>query len=266
MNLVAPARDSWRRGGLCACPPRSSVSLMSEWNPRDPDVVSVRYDLSEWSINQRADVAAALAEATISHSWDGDELIIPTDAEERVDAILDEIEMQTATDDSAGTLKTDQQLTEYELDEWNMSERNELSEMLTESNVQYRWEGDVLLVPTTSEDEVDECLDSLERGGVVIVDDDSAPRASTETLRTLFNVAQRLQRNPLDADGRTMLTILLEDIESHRAPRGVPDSVWRQATDIADQIAAALADGNQPDEMTAIDLAGRLHAVLRPHV
>lgn len=238
---------------------------MSEWNPRDPDVESVRYDLSEWSINQRADVAAALAEAAIAHSWDGDELVVPAETEERVDEILDEIESQTATDGSTGILGSDQQLTEYELDEWNTSERNELSEMLTEFNVQYRWEGDVLLVPTTSEDEVDECLDSLERGGVVIVDDDSTPQASTETLRTLFNVAQRLQRNPLDADGLTMLTILLEDIESHRAPRGVPDSVWRQATDIADQIVAALTDGSQPDEITAIDLAGRLHAVLRPH-
>lgn len=239
---------------------------MSEWNARDPDAESVRYDLSEWSINQRADVAAALADATIAHSWDGDELVVPPEVEKRVDSILDEIETSTSSNGSVRSLTADEQLTEYELDEWSTSERDELSEMLTEFNVSYRWEGDVLLVPTTSEDEVDECLDSLEKGGVVVVDDDSAPQASTETLRTLFNVAQRLQRNPLDADGLTMLTILLEDIESHRAPRGVPASVWRQATDIADQIAAALADGNQPDEITAIDLAGRLHAVLRPHV
>ena len=239
---------------------------MSEWNSRDPDAESVRYDLSEWSINQRADVAAALADATIAHSWDGDELVVPPGDEKRVDSILDEIETSTSSNGSVRSLTADEQLTEYELDEWSTSERDELSEMLTEFNVSYRWEGDVLLVPTTSEDEVDECLDSLEKGGVVVVDDDSAPQASTETLRTLFNVAQRLQRNPLDADGLTMLTILLEDIESHRAPRDVPASVWRQATDIADQIAAALADGNQPDEITAIDLAGRLHAVLHPHV
>lgn len=239
---------------------------MSEWNPRDPDAASVRYDLSEWSINQRADVAEALAEAEITHSWDGDELMIPVEIEERVDAILDEIETAASTEGSVRMLEAGERLTEYELDEWSTAERDELSEMLTEFNIAYRWEGDVLLVPTTAEDEVDECLDALETGGVVIVDDDSVPQASTETLRILFNVAQRLQRNPLDADGLTMLTILLEDIESHSAPRGVPTSVWRQATDIADQIATALADGNQPDETTAIELAGRLQAVLRPHV
>lgn len=239
---------------------------MSEWNPRDPDTESVRYDLSEWSINQRAEIAATLADVTISHTWDGDELLVPVDDEDRVDAILDEIEMTNSDSGTSPTLQAGEQLTEYELDEWSPSEREELSQMLNELNVVYRWEGDVLLVPTTSEDEVDECLDSLEKGGVVIVDEDSTPQASTETLRTLFNVAQRLQRNPLDADGLTLLAILLEDIESHRAPRNVPPSVWRQATDIADQLAAALADENQPDELTAIDLAGRLHAVLRPHV
>ncbi|MEO8364556.1 MAG: hypothetical protein ABI570_09265 [Ilumatobacteraceae bacterium] len=239
---------------------------MSEWNPRDPDTESVRYDLSEWTINQRANVASVLADATVSHTWEGDELIVPVDDEERVDAILDEIESQSAATGSTQSLDVDEQLTEYELDDWSAAERSELSQMLTEFNVAYRWEGDVLLVPTSSEDEVDECLDSLEKGGVIIVDDDSTPQASQETLKTLFNVAQRLQRNPLDADGLTLLSVLLEDIESHRSPQNVPSSAWRQATDIADQLAAALTDDNQPDELTAIDLAGRLHAVLRPHV
>lgn len=239
---------------------------MTEWNPRDPDTESVRYDLSEWSINQRADIAAMLADASISHTWDAEELLVPVEDEVRVDSMLDEIETPSSDAGSSTALSADEQLTEYELDEWSPVEREELSQMLNEFNVVYRWEGDVLLVPTTSEDEVDECLDSLEKGGVVIVDEESAPQASTETLKTLFNVAQRLQRNPLDADGLTLLAILLEDIESHRAPRNVPPSVWRQATDIADQLAAALADENQPDELTAIDLAGRLHAVLRPHV
>lgn len=239
---------------------------MSEWNPRDPDTESVRYDLSEWTINQRANVASVLADAAVPHTWDGDELIVPVDDEDQVDAILDEIESQSAATDSTQSLDADEQLTEYELDDWSAAERNELSQMLTEFNVAYRWEGDVLLVPTSSEDEVDECLDSLEKGGIIIVDDDSTPQASQETLKTLFNVAQRLQRNPLDADGLTLLSVLLEDIESHRSPQNVPSSVWRQATDIADQLAAALTDDNQPDELTAIDLAGRLHAVLRPHV
>lgn len=239
---------------------------MSELDPVDPDAQTVHYDLSEWSINQRADVAAALADAEIVHAWDADDLLVAASVEDRVDAILDDIETASSQGKSPSTLGNGERLTEYELDEWSEIERKELSEMLTELDIAFRWNADVLLVSTNDEDEVDECLDALESGGVVTIDGDALTQASNETLQTLSKVAQRLQRNPLDADGLTLLSVLLEDFESHAAPRGVPDSVWRQATGLADQLAAAISDDNQPDEITAIDLAGRLHAVLRPHV
>ena len=239
---------------------------MSGLDPIGPDAQTVHYDLSEWSINQRADVAAALADAEIVHSWDVDELLVAVAVEDRVDAILDDIEAASSQGKSPSTLSSGERLTEYELDEWSEIERNELSEMLTELDIAFRWEADVLLVSTSDEDEVDECLDALESGGVVTINSETLNQASNETLQTLSKVAQRLQRNPLDADGLTLLSVLLEDFESHAAPRGVPDSVWRQATGLADQLAAAIGDDNQPDEITAIDLAGRLHAVLRPHV
>ena len=239
---------------------------MSSLDPNDPDAQTVRYDLADWSINQRADVAAALAEAEIVHAWDADELLVAAEVEDRVDSILDDLEAASSQGKSPTTLGSGERLTEYELDEWSDIERTELSEMLTELDIAFRWEGEVLLVSTSDEDEVDECLDALESGGVVTIDGEAPPQARHETLQTLSKVAQRLQRNPLDADGLTLLSVLLEDFESHSAPRGVPDSVWRQATGIADQLAAAIADDNQPDEISAIDLAGRLHAVLRPHV
>ena len=239
---------------------------MSSLDPNDPDAQTVRYDLADWSINQRADVAAALAEAEIVHAWDADELLVAAEVEDRVDSILDDLEAASSQGKSPSTLGSGERLTEYELDEWSDIERTELSEMLTELDIAFRWEGEVLLVSTSDEDEVDECLDALESGGVVTIDGEAPPQARHETLQTLSKVAQRLQRNPLDADGLTLLSVLLEDFESHSAPRGVPDSVWRQATGIADQLAAAIADDNQPDEISAIDLAGRLHAVLRPHV
>lgn len=239
---------------------------MSDIDPDNQYSQIVRYDLSDWSINQRADVAEALAEAEIVHSWDADELLVAPDVEGRVDTILDDLEAASLQGKSPATLGNGERLTEYELDEWSDVERDELSAMLAELDIAFRWESDVLLVSTADEDEVDECLDALESGGVVTLDSKVLPQASNETLQTLAEVAQRLQRNPLDADGLNLLSVLLEDFESHSAPRGVPDSVWRQATGIADQLAAAIADDNQPDEINAIDLAGRLSAVLRPHI
>ena len=39
---------------------------MSEWNPKDPEALTTRYDLADWSVDDRADVAAALADAEVA--------------------------------------------------------------------------------------------------------------------------------------------------------------------------------------------------------
>ena len=43
-------------------------------------------------------------------------------------------------------------------------------------------------------------------------------------------------------------------------------SVWRQIKDLANQIEESLVGSAQPDESTAMDLAGRLFAILRSNV
>ena len=49
---------------------------MSEWNPKDAQALSTRYDLTDWSVDERADVVGALAQAEVPHAWDGDELVV----------------------------------------------------------------------------------------------------------------------------------------------------------------------------------------------
>ena len=104
---------------------------MSEWNPKDPEALTTRYDLADWSVDDRADVAAALADAEVAHSWDGSELLVAQDTEQVVDAILDEIEdeldnLEDGDDDDSG----EDNITEYELDEWSEGERKQLCDML----------------------------------------------------------------------------------------------------------------------------------------
>ena len=36
---------------------------MTDWNPDDPDAVRVHYDLSAWTFDQQAELAAAMADA-----------------------------------------------------------------------------------------------------------------------------------------------------------------------------------------------------------
>ncbi len=137
---------------------------MSEWNPKDADAASTRYDLTDWSVDERADVVAALAQAGVVHAWDGDELMVPQDQEEVVEDILDELEEQMDANDDDDT--ADDNITEYELDEWTEGERKQLCDMLDNLDIGYRWDGTVLLVPIGVEAVVDSCLDSIDSRGV----------------------------------------------------------------------------------------------------
>jgi hypothetical protein len=147
---------------------------MSEWNPKDPEALTTRYDLADWSVDDRADVAAALADAEIAHSWDGSELLVSQDTEQVVDAILDEIEdeldnLEDGDDEDSG----DDNITEYELDEWSEGERKQLCDMLDNLDIGYRWDGTMLLVPIGVEAVVDSCLDSIDSRGVTFIDDNN---------------------------------------------------------------------------------------------
>lgn len=146
---------------------------MSEWNPKDPEALTTRYDLADWSVDDRADVAAALADAEIAHSWDGSELLVAQDTEQVVDAILDEIEDELDNLEDGDDESGEDNITEYELDEWSEGERKQLCDMLDNLDIGYRWDGTMLLVPIGVEAIVDSCLDSIDSRGVTFVDDNN---------------------------------------------------------------------------------------------
>lgn len=263
---------------------------MSDWNPLDPDAESVHYDLSEWNLDQRASVAEVFAEAGVPHAWVGDEVIVPVELEEVADDLLDQLESEFGIDGSptgatAAALRgavldaaSDDEITEYELDEWEQGERSRLTELLVAAGVPFRWEDAVLVTLTDAEDMVDELLDAVEAGEVTIIDAPN-PRGgvsttvnagdssvSGDTLTRLFLAAERLQKDPLDADGLEMLVALLDQIEDGGVPFGVPIPVWRQASELADQLGDALAGNDFPDEVAAMEIAQRLFVTLRAHV
>ena len=146
---------------------------MSEWNPKDPEALTTRYDLADWSVDDRADVAAALADAEVAHSWDGSELLVAQDTEQVVEAILDEIEDELDNLDDGDDDSGEDNITEYELDEWSEGERKQLCDMLDNLDIGYRWDGTMLLVPIGVEAVVDSCLDSIDSRGVTFVDDNN---------------------------------------------------------------------------------------------
>lgn len=58
------------------------------------------YELPEWLPEQRAQLGVLMAEAGIAHSWEGDELLVPSDREDDVEVLFDRVAGVGADDDS----------------------------------------------------------------------------------------------------------------------------------------------------------------------
>jgi hypothetical protein len=166
-------------------------------------------------------------------------------------------------------------ITEWELDEWTPDARAELTTALIESGIAHKWEETVLLAASAAESEVEEVLDEIENNNELSDDDDnengddggdSNDVADSKVLGQLSALAQRISQNPSDPNSIRTLERMLEEIDGASAPGEISDSVWRQVKDLAIQIEEALVGSSQPDESTAMDLAGRLFAILRSNV
>ncbi len=255
--------------------------MTDDWNPNDPDATRVHYDLANWSFEQMAELAAALADAEIRHAWDGNELIVPEEAEADTDDIVAQVEVRLgiASEDDvveareAIHLADDAPSTEYDLAEWEQSERDLITSHLVARSLPFRWEEDVLLVSTEHEELVDSILDDVENDEGVDLPDDTADddesdadRLPFETLTTFFLAGDRLQKNPLDADGLEQLLSATDVADPDRPPYGVDKRLWVRMCELADELAAALVDGDEPDVVETQAVAAELHDLLRPYV
>ena len=147
---------------------------MTDWNPLDPDYENTFYDLSSWTSDQQAELTASLAQANIPHAWVELELVVPAEMEDTMDTLFDRLEKELGIGIAAvsGGVDDDDDITEYELDEYTIAERRELTELLVLNRITHRWKEHTLIVPTAAEDIVDGLLDDFDNGEVVIEDDD----------------------------------------------------------------------------------------------
>ena len=145
---------------------------MTDWNPLDPDAANVFYDLSSWSSDQQAELTALLANADIAHAWVESELVVSEEFEDVVDRMFERLEKELGIGSTAvvGGVGDGDEVTEYELDDYSMAERREITERLVAARITHRWVEDTLVVPTAAEDMVEDILDEYDD---VELDDDS---------------------------------------------------------------------------------------------
>ena len=268
---------------------------MTDWNPNDPDATRVYYDLTAWSFDQQAELASAMAEADIPHAWEGTELMVPDESELAADVVIAEVEERLGIQDAGiqddgiqddGIQNEDAPLgtgaapveladgvptTEFDLADWSPAEHEAVSHALADAGIAFRWDAGLLLVGTDDEAVVDTLLDEIESGEYADVlaastRDDAVDEASAEVLTTFFLAAERLRREPLDADGIEHLMRALDEADTDVPPFGVTPRMWTQIVELADRLADALAADEQPDEEAAMAAAEQLHELLRPNV
>lgn len=233
-----------------------------EWDPADPDVERVYYDLSDWSIDQQAEVSAMFAEHDVPHVWEGFEVVVPFFVEEAADALFEQLETRLGMNGAAAPAAwgADDPATEYDLEEWSAAQRATLERAVSDAGVPYRLEGHLLLVPVNAEAVVDELLDAVESGDVMLLDDSDGDEPVLG-MADLFTMADRLRREPKDQRGRDLLAAA-GDLDPERPPYGVTLVTWRRAVGACER----LSDVIDHDEIAVVEIAEELWGLVRPFV
>jgi hypothetical protein len=233
-----------------------------DWDPNDPDAVKVHYNVSAWTIDQRAELSEALAQDEIAHVWDGDELIVPEEVEAQADELFARLEAVLGP--FAIPMGDDEQSVEFGLDEWPGADRDTLTAALVEGGIPHRWDGATLFVPADAETVVDDLLDSIE-SGTLVVEGSDAGGPPDHALSTLFSAADRLAKDPDDPVGQADLAELVEQLDIGHPPYGVPAGTWVKVIDASGKL-LDLCDVEAPSSSDIIGTAQELRALVRQYV
>lgn len=229
-----------------------------EWT--DPDLVKVHYDLAGWTFEQRAELAETLAEGDVPHQWEGDELVVPEAIEAEVDAMFEVLEAELGP--FPVLLDTDDEGTEFGLEEWPTTDLEVLQQALIEAEIPHRWEGRKLLVATDAESTVDDLLDAIEAGETASLDEGA--EAPDGALHDLYEVGDRLARDATNAPARELLFTLAPELLAHRPPYGIAGNAWSVIVERATALVAVFETGGPAEDIAAA--AAELRTVARPYV
>jgi hypothetical protein len=234
-----------------------------DWNPNDPDTVKVHYDVSAWTIDQRAELTAALADDDIPHIWEDDELIVPEEVEAQTDELFTKLEAVLGP--FAITLDDEEDSVEFGLDEWPASDRDTLTAALVDGGIPHRWDGTTVFVPSDAEQVVDELLDSIESGTLVVDGAGSVGGPPEQALSTLFSAADRLAKDPDDQVGLTDLAELVDQLDLGHPPYGVPAGTWSKVIESSGRL-LDLCEAEEPSPSDVIGAAQDLRSLVRQYV
>jgi hypothetical protein len=234
-----------------------------DWNPNDPDTVKVHYDVSAWSIDQRAELSEALAQEDLAHVWEDDELIVPEALEADVDLLFERLEAVLGP--FAIRLGPDETGVEFGLDEWPAGDRSTLTQALIEAEVPHRWDGTTVIVAADAEATVDDLLDGIEQGTLVLAGGDDEAVAPADAFSALFASSDRLAKDPEDDVGREQLLDMADQLDRSRPAYGISAGAWVKCMDAVEAL-TALLDSPDASSSDIVGAAQDLRSRVRQYV
>lgn len=235
-------------------------ALDTDFDPFDPDQTKVHYNLTGWGFEQRAELAETLAEQGVPHVWDGEELVVPEQIEDEVDALFDRLEVEIGP--FPVPLLDDDASTEFGLDEWPPADLDTLKQSLVDAGIPHLWNGRTLLVAQDAESVVDDLLDAIEAGAVASLDEDAI--APDGALHDLYVASDRLARDATHSASRSTVLRLVPQLAPTVPPFGLELRTWGIIVDNAVALSERFENAAQPDDIQ--QAADDLRSVCRPWV
>ena len=222
------------------------------------------YECSEWSGESRSLLDSMLTTNGIRHSWQGTTLGVARSAEDRVDAIIDEV-LATATP----SLEAGRDRVVYEVGTWSAALQTSLAESLVVADIPYEWDenGD-LVVYGEDEERVEEILDAMPDP-----DDEELSSADgvavQDLLSKLWTAAGHLAKKPSDADSVVAAAEISAELELLALPFGFEPAAWRKLVAMAVTLREQLTEEDpehQVSDDTLIETATALRDLVRHYV
>ncbi|HEX9992313.1 MAG TPA: hypothetical protein VGB14_05235 [Acidimicrobiales bacterium] len=224
----------------------------------------VAYDLEGWDPDDRVLVDRLLTSEGIRHVWEVATLVVRREDEERVDALLDDLDRG---EEEPEDLDPDRPQLEYELEGWTDEQRRELDAVLDEVGVAHAWDEEtgVLVVYEDDEAQVEEALDRVEFPDALDADEAADEgTAAQDVMSALFLAADRLLHDPSDADAVLEGVAAADRVAELGTPFGFADDDWSAIVDQATDLKAAI-EGDEDDE-AVVERATAVRSTLRRYV
>ncbi len=211
------------------------LAVAEEPSILEPDDDQVAFVLDDWPVEFRGEATAVLVDNGVPYRWEaGFALVVPAEAEDRVDALLDEAEAAA----EEGLVDDEDDEFDEEDDEGDDGDDGDDGE-----DDEAAAEGEVV----DADDEEDE-EESDEDGG----------EEAQQAMSDLYLVADRLKDQPWDVGLRAEMTQLATQVNTLLPPYGIDRRLWNRIGDLAGAVSADIERGAEDDEVAASTVELRL--------